>query len=57
MNIAIKILWSVLALSLVLGLAALATWGIPAPSGEVHKTFSNDQFFKKPEATENKHEE
>jgi hypothetical protein len=50
-SIAIKILWSVLALSLLLGIASLATWGIPAPAGEVKITFSNDRFFKKAEET------
>jgi len=49
MSIAIKVLWLVLGLSLILAIASLATWGIPAPSGEVKVTFSNSRFFPKAE--------
>lgn len=53
MTLAIKILWGVLALSLLLGIASLATWGIPAPTGEVKVTFTHDKFFKKSEKVSN----
>lgn len=49
MTVAIKILWGALALGLILGIVSLATWGIPAPTGEVKVTFPNDTFFKKDE--------
>lgn len=47
MTLAIKILWTALGFGLILGIISLATWGIPAPTGEVKVTFSNDRFFKK----------
>ncbi|MBP6985808.1 MAG: hypothetical protein KBB83_04360 [Alphaproteobacteria bacterium] len=47
MSVTIKILWGALGFGLILGAISLATWGIPAPTGEVKVTFSNDRFLNK----------
>lgn len=47
MTIAIKILWVLLGLGLIVGAVALTAWGIPAPTGEVKITFPVEKFFSR----------
>ncbi|MGB0934560.1 MAG: hypothetical protein ACPGXY_00670 [Alphaproteobacteria bacterium] len=42
----VKILWGLVFLGIICGAIALAKWGIPAPTVEVTKVFSTDQFVK-----------
>lgn len=46
MSFPIKILWIMLALSFCIGLTAMATWGIPAPTGQIKVDYDATEFLK-----------
>lgn len=49
MSLSMKILWSVMGIILGIAVITLSIWEIPAPSVEIRKSVSTEQFFK-PEA-------
>ena len=49
MSLSMKILWSVIGIILGIVVITLSIWEVPAPSVEIRKSVSTEQFFK-PEA-------
>ena len=47
MAISIKLLWTLVSLSVIVGGIALATWGIPAPTTEVTVAIPTEKFQSK----------